>query len=813
MKNKLKKALVLGLTFVMTLSMAACGKKDGDGGNGGGGLFGGGSKNDTVAASSSLAKENVYRVDEVKLSNVPKDVNIMTTVIKDNKLLLLLSKYEYNEETYESSEKIFLYTCNMDGSNPVTTELEMPELVMSENAEDPAFDAYNTSDYYGNYMLATNGKIYAVKNHYDNWSSEDNWKSETRYYICVWDADGKLLEDVLMEGVESTENNWCYVDNLFESENGVSALVRGEENYLYRVDGDGNKLDSKKLSDDVNDAFSNSEKTITLQNGNIFLIYHDAENYEKTYYGELDTKTMTLSAKKEFPSNVMSLWNYSIMTAGQNNDLLFTSSNGLYRYKIGDSEPVKMMDYINSDFFVSDFMNLSPISEDSFFGIYRENWDDEGMRAGTFTYVKPEDIQDKVVLVLAGEWIGYDVKKRVVDFNKSSQTTKIVVKDYSEYNTYEDYTAGVTKLNNDIITGSMPDILCVNEYDGLQVENYIAKGLIADIGKMIKEDPELSQVEFMTNVFDAYSVDGVLYYVVPGFEVYSMAAKTKLVGDRSSWTMKDMQEVVAKMGPDATAFGTEMTRSNFMNMVLRFCGSQFVDFGTGECKFNSQDFIDMLEYAKNFPAEINYDDDYWMNYDWAAEQAKYREEKTLLYSANFYNFQYFAEIFNGYFGEPISFVGFPTESGKGSYIMSSGTYVMSSKSANKKEAWDFLRYYLTDEYQKEVSYFPVRKELFLEKSKEALNRPFWTDEDGNIEYYDNTFYLNGEEIILDPLNQQQLDQTIDFISSVNNKYYSNEEIQKIIEEEAEAFFQNQKSASDVAAIIQSRIQLYVDETR
>ncbi len=812
MKNKLKKALVLGLAFVMTVSMAACGKKDGDGGSGGG-LFGGGSKNDTVAASSSLAKENVYRVDEVKLQGVASDTNIMRTVIKDDKLLLLLSKYDYNEETYESSEKISLYTCNMDGTNPSTTELEMPELIMSENAEDPAFDAYNASQYFSNYLLAANGNIYAIKNHYDNWSAEENWKSETHYYICVWDSNGKLMQDVLMEGVESTDENWCYVDNLFESENGISALVKGEENYIYRVDADGNKMDSKKLPNDVDEALSNSESTITLQNGNLFLIYHDQENYEKTFYSELDLKAMSLSAKKDFPSQIMNLWNYSIMTSGLNNDLIFTSSNGLYRYKIGDSAPVKMMDYVNSDFFVSDFMNLSPISEDSFFGIYRENWNDDGLRAGMFTYVKPEEIQDKVVLVLAGEWIGYDVKKRVVDFNKSSQTTKIVIKDYSEYNTYEDYTAGVTKLNNDIITGSMPDILCVNEYDGLQVENYIAKGLIADIGKMIKEDPELSQVEYMQNVFDAYSVDGVLYYVVPSFEVYTMTAKTKLVGDRSSWTMKDMQEVVAKMGPDATAFGTEITRSSFLNTVLRFCGSQFVDFATGECKFNSQDFIDMLEYTKQFPAEINYDDDYWMNYDWAAEQAKYREEKTLLYPSNFYNFQYFAEIFNGYFGEPISFVGFPTESGKGSYLMSSGTYVMSSKSANKKEAWEFLRYYLTDEYQKEVSYFPVRKDLFLEKSKEALSRPFWKDEDGNIEYYDNTFYLNGEEIVLEPLNQQQLDQAVNFISSVDNKYYSNEEIQKIIEEEAEAFFQNQKSASDVAAIIQSRVQLYVDETR
>ncbi len=41
----------------------------------------------------------------------------------------------------------------------------------------------------------------------------------------------------------------------------------------------------------------------------------------------------------------------------------------------------------------------------------------------------------------------------------------------------------------------------------------------------------------------------------------------------------------------------------------------------------------------------------------------------------------------------------------------------------------------------------------------------------------------------------------------------NDEITNIITEEAEAFFKGQKSVSDVAGVIQSRVQVYVNENR
>ena len=43
------------------------------------------------------------------------------------------------------------------------------------------------------------------------------------------------------------------------------------------------------------------------------------------------------------------------------------------------------------------------------------------------------------------------------------------------------------------------------------METFAARGLLADIGALLDADENLSQTEFLQNVFDAYSMDGKLH--------------------------------------------------------------------------------------------------------------------------------------------------------------------------------------------------------------------------------------------------------------------------------------------------------------
>ena len=108
---------------------------------------------------------------------------------------------------------------------------------------------------------------------------------------------------------------------------------------------------------------------------------------------------------------------------------------------------------------------------------------------------------------------------------------------------------------------------------------------------------------------------------------------------------------------------------------------------------------------------------------------------------------------------------------------------------------------------------PASKELFVKQAKEAMEDPYYFDENGEKVTYEDTMYINNEEVKLPNLTQEQVDDYISFVESVNKPNYYNEAIQNIISEEAAAFYEGQKSAEDVANIIQSRVQIYVNENR
>ena len=248
--------------------------------------------------------------------------------------------------------------------------------------------------------------------------------------------------------------------------------------------------------------------------------------------------------------------------------------------------------------------------------------------------------------------------------------------------------------------------------------------------------------------------------------------------------------------------------------MMSYAGEDFIDLDTGKCNFNTQGFIEMLEYAKNLPGEDSVNNGEGFDYEYYESQ--YRENRTLLYDLFIGTFKDCKYQIKGSIGEEVSFVGFPTSASNGSVLSAGNLFLtISARSEHMDGAWQFVRQFLTQEYQAgtELYSMPVLKSAFQARAQEALERPYWTDEDGNREYYDDTYYVNGEEIILEPFTQAEVDQICQFIYSVNRTAYYNDEICNIIKEEAEAFFADQKGVQEVVDIIQSRAQIYVNENR
>jgi len=765
-KGILKKGLALGLAAAITLGLGACG--------------GGGDDN------SRLAKENVYTFEEI--IQIGSDENINDMLYLDGRLYLMTTKYSTDEEG--NSDVVFgYYVSNADGSDQNYVTLTGP-------------DREEDRSWINSTLFTKGGYIYAVENAtYEDSSDPENYVYEDRYYLNCWDMDGKLQWSERIDNANPEE--YSYMSYLLDGGEGRALAIMGGSKYEAVLYGsDGKEVSRRELDQSL---FERINTIFTKDDGTMMVIGYD-EEWTKSYISSYDIESGNMGEQTELTiSN-----SFNNMRGGKDTDLLLTNNLGVYTWNIGDAEPKMLMNNINSDLPTNNMQFVQIVDDQHFVAVYNDNVNWE-QKCAYFTHVDPADIPDKEVLVLGGEYVSSDVKAKVIDFNKASDQYRITVKDYSIYNTNEDWTAGQSRLNNDITSGQMPDIMLLSDMSSYA--NYVSKGLLADIGKLLEEDEELGKLEYLQNVWDAFSVNGKLCAVVPSFNVRTMIAKKSLVGEPQSWTMADVEAVLATMPEGAKAFG-DMMRDTYIYYILSYAGQDFIDVETGKCNFNSQSFIEMLEYAKTLPKE--YPEDYWENYDYRSQENQYRENRALLYDLYISNIRDCKYQIKGYIGEEISFVGFPTEDSNGSTLSSGNyTFMISAKSGHEAGAWQFVRQFLTEEYQTggQIYDMPVLKSAFLAKAKEATERPYWTDEDGNKEYYDDTWYINGEEMILEPFTQEEVDEICEYIYTVNRTAYYNEDIRNIITEEAEAFFSGQKSVQEVVDIIQSRAQVFVNENR
>jgi len=329
----------------------------------------------------------------------------------------------------------------------------------------------------------------------------------------------------------------------------------------------------------------------------------------------------------------------------------------------------------------------------------------------------------------------------------------------------------------------------------------------------INKDPELDVNDLMPNMVEAFSRNGKMYRLVPQFGVGTVFAKTSLVGNTPGWTVEQAKALQAKM-PGSSLFDITTTRSSLMHSAMIYGGNQFIDWEKGVCHFDGPAFISLLEFMSQFPEEIDYYRDDMMDY-WANWESNFRTNRTLLMLTTLTNLRDYNRTVQGQFGEDVTLIGFPTDSGNGAAITTYQSFAMSARTKNSEGAWEFLRQYLTDDYQQgnQVYMFPLSRKAFDIKAKEAMQKPYYIDMDGNRVEYDDIWYTESREIMITPMTQADVDMLTDYILTVNKVGEYNEALVNIINEEVGSYFAGQKTVQEVVKIIQSRAQVYVNENR
>ena len=405
---------------------------------------------------------------------------------------------------------------------------------------------------------------------------------------------------------------------------------------------------------------------------------------------------------------------------------------------------------------------------------------------------------------MATMWMSSELRSAVINFNKTNPDYRIQVQDYSDFNTEDDYEAGLTKLNTEIITGKVPDIMEVSQ---LPVRQYEAKGLLEDLYPYIDADSELSRDDLVAGVLNALSVDGKLYQACANFSIFTVIGATPVVGEQMGWTMDELNQVLAAH-PNARAFAN-VDRNSLLYYMSMLSLSDYVNWHTGECSFDSPGFVKLLEFANSFPDSIEWNEDEYVD-----DSTLIMEGSVLLYPTGLYDFESY-QMYKAMFGGEITYKGFPAEQGCGSVFSVNSGWAISSKSQHKDGAWQFVRTLLTEEYQ-ENNYawaFPINKNSLDKMIEKAMTPETTTDEEGNVVEVSKGSWGWGPdlEVEIKAATQADIDQIMELIDAIDATMNYDMSLMEIVQEEAATYFAGQKSAQETAANIQNRVSLYVNE--
>lgn len=704
--------------------------------------------------------------------------------IKDGAFQFQGSYYEsegdYGTEDFYSLSKNVLIALPEDGGDYTETVLSTIEM---KGSDETSVDYSDMTLY-----LFDGGRVELTANY-------DPSNGSTSYDLAVIRDDGT---EKRAEGIEKNFQNtddYLYIQyiqcdgdgNIYLAGDSNIWVFDPELNYLFAIQG-GNYIQHMSLSTD----------------GKIYAQYY-AENGMTC--APIDVQAKKFGDAIALPENL----DFNGIFFGEGYTLYYYNTTGIYGYNTGEEAGTLLMNFQNSDI-SGDIEGAYYIDADSFLLQYydRLTWDRE---FGVFTKSADIDLSQLTIVEIASTNAPYDLTSRVVDFNRKNKDMHVIYTDYSQYDTPEDYTAGDTKLANDVLNGLYKPDIVIGSVSDNAYSAFLEKGLFADYNTLAAGDAEFDLSDLFGCVKNTYTIDGKLIALPSEINVQTLLGNKTLLGGKTSWTLDEMLDVVDSL-PEGVAIARSLTQNSFMNLLGENGFAAFID-GT-DCSFDSPTFIRLLEHLKALPETLP-DSEY--EYDNDNMYAEYRNGKYATVQNGYWGLSsWFEEL--AYFGADNTVrIGYPSVNGKGGGTTLSqytSLYSIMDSSEHKDVAWRFVKSALQ---QKEngsdgVPLFHSDFQKMIEKIKNYTFMIYnnggasWGEFDPESVGYDES---QGMVLRASDVDWDGIEKWFDEIGSPAVSTSLPYEVQDILTEEISNYFGGSKSASDTASMIQSRVKLYLAE--
>ena len=764
-KNSTRKLFRVSLAvFTLSLLFTACGKGGGKG------------------SGKDSTPEYIYEPKFNDLGNVEVDY-VSQACIKDDNIYMMGSHYEYNEKKQSGKSISYFMTGSFDSKN-----LDMAELKDLEENESVT-----------RLFMDEEGNMHMLSSVYNY--NEKTGASNTKYYISDLNKDGSLSgRKELKPGLKKNEelylgNALIYVDE---------KLITISEQKIYTFNKDGSLANVVGTDDYIDNIFTaNGGKIYIMANGKVC---------------EFDTDTGKSGKTFDFGGRI--IYNIRNIQQGKDGIVYLSNEDGIYECDINKNKMELLFNWINVDINGNDISDFKIMEDGSLTVICSSSKYDTDGKGSSYSNIeiasidkkKYSDAKPKKRLTLAANYLSQPLKEEILKYNKGSGDYHIEIK---SYNTYED---PQKQMNLDIISGDIPDII---ELSGLSKSMYIKKGMLADLYPFIGKDDEIKKEDFVDSVINTIEHNGKLYYMPTLFSVNALVGSKKVFGDMEGWTYEEMEEKYKSM-PKNGVFMQGMTSDWFIQNMLSSQMKDFIDFETGEVNLDSEEFVHMLEFSKNFQTTDQYIKEQnangWQNEDRSELINSGRLLLSDMYLYDFSDIQVNEKLYKKQGGYTV--ISQPSKDRNNKLSMTSVDACLSiSENCDDKDgAWEFLRRLYSYDFQKQASGsygLPVRKDALEKKMEYAMATKAYKDDDGTqVTPIDDSYTIDSFTVNIKPYTKAHMDLFRTIVGRIgkesNYDTYFND-ISEIITEETKALYAGDKTAKETAEILQSRVKIYVSE--
>lgn len=439
---------------------------------------------------------------------------------------------------------------------------------------------------------------------------------------------------------------------------------------------------------------------------------------------------------------------------------------------------------------------------------------------------KPEDINDsqessastqendsaKDVITIGIPAANQLVLSCVNSFNSRNENYQLEIIDYSKgIEDDSDGSKAMQALKLALATDEAPDIIGISP---ACMTEFLSKDIFTDMYQLMDSCEGVKRQDFLPHVLEGFEVDGKLPALTNCFIINTAVAKTKFVGeDCENWNYQQAVDAYNKYS-DSMEFidcgGIEGVFYAYMSPK-----GNVVDIRNNTCDFMNPTFLTGLEFL----AEVDYFSDEYVDVSslshedrlsfFTEQERQYINDRTLINEVGICAFDNLLgrALYSDFGGEDITFVGHPSEDGNGASADIEWVYSITEGSDCKEGAWQFINELMSEKAMQTIyeerKGIPVLTE-YLDRQKNN------TDKNDERSIYSELFYptdLENSVYITDEAVQKYYD----YIISVEPDPYSDPIIGTMIGEECAAAIAGEKSAEEVAEILNNRVSIYLSE--